>query len=578
MKNLSKNKSNLKAKYDAIVVGSGYGAGTSASRLSRMGLQVAILERGREILPGNFPKTLGDGLDSFQADLGFTKLGKETALFDLHTNKGISVLVGCGVGGTSLINGNVMLHPDDRVFETDFWPSALREDRKDGLQEGYRRAEAMLTPATYPDEIKLAKLEAFRKSAKALGTEVVLPPINVTFEDRTDGNIPGMVQPACTLCGDCCSGCNVGSKNTIPMNYLPDAVDHGAEIYTGIQVRHIERDGDNWLIFYRDLDDDTDGVDMRTLTASVVILGAGTLGSTEILLRSKENGLTLSDQLGKGFSGNGDVIAFGYNCDEPVDAVGVGHPPIVDKAPVGPVIAGLIDLRNTENLDDGMVIQEGVIPSVLGPALPELMAGTGTFFGKDTDHGIRDFLAEKGRMLKSFALGAYSGSVNATMTYLVMAHDGSDGEMRLEDNKLKIDWEDAGKRPIFQNISDTLKKATAALGGTYVDNPAWSKMLGRNLVSVHPLGGCSMGDNSGNGTIDHKCRVFTGNGEEVHHGLYVCDGSSLPRSLGVNPALTITAVTERAMMLFAIDHNRQFDTGISDKRQMRYASPDSDAP
>ncbi len=539
-----------------------------------MGLRVAILERGHEILPGEFPKTLGDGIGAFQADLGVTKLGSDTALFDLHTNKGISVLVGCGVGGTSLINGNVMLHPDARVFETDAWPKALRDDRKDGLQEGYARADAMLTPAVYPDEIKLAKLEAFRKSAQALDTEMVLPPVNVTFKTRTDGNIAGMVQPACTLCGDCCSGCNVGSKNTVAMNYLPDAVDHGAELFTGKQVRHVTRDGDAWRVHFRDTGNEDDA--LKTVSARIVVLGAGTLGSTEILLRSEENGLKLSQRLGQNFSGNGDVISFGYNCDDPVDAVGVGHPPVIDKAPVGPVIAGLIDLRGTDNLDDGMVIQEGAVPSVLAPALPELMASTGTLFGTDTDSGIGDFFEEKGRQLKSFAFGAYSGAVNATMTFLVMAHDGSDGQMKLEDDRIKVDWQDAGKRPVFQRISETLEKATAALGGTYVDNPAWSKLLGRNLVSVHPLGGCTMGDHADNGVVDHKCRVFSGDGETIHDGLYVCDGSVLPRSLGVNPALTITAVTERAMMLFADDRGHALDVGISDRRRIRNAAPDSE--
>ncbi len=571
MKRLSQSNNSPKPAYDAIVVGSGYGAGTAASRLARMGLRVAILERGHEILPGEFPRTLGDGIGAFQADLGFTKVGSDTALFDLHTNKGISVLVGCGVGGTSLINGNVMLHPDARVFDTEAWPKALRDDRKGRLQEGYARANAMLTPAVYPDEVKLAKLEAFRKSGKALGKDVVLPPVNVTFEDRAEGNIAGMVQPACTLCGDCCSGCNVGSKNTIPMNYLPDAIDHGAELFTGKQVRHLSRDGDAWIIHFRDLDGKTDA--LQTMTATIAVLGAGTLGSTEILLRSAENGLTASHRLGHGFSGNGDVISFGYNCDEPVNAVGVGHPPVIDKDPVGPVIAGLIDLRDTDKLDDGMVIQEGAIPSVLAPALPELMAGVGSLFGTDTDRGIGDFFTEKGRVLSSLAFGAYSGAVNATMTFLVMAHDGSDGQMKLDGDRIKVDWEDAGKRPVFQRISETLEKATAALGGTYVDNPAWSPVLGRNLVSVHPLGGCIMGDSAENGVVDHKCRVFTGDGAEIHQGLYVCDGSVLPRSLGVNPALTITAVTERAMMLFAEDHDRALDVGVSDKRRMRNASP-----
>ena len=63
-----------------------------------------------------------------------------------------------------------------------------------------------------------------------------------------------------------------------------------------------------------------------TLEADVVILAAGTLGSTEILLRSAAAGLPVSDRLGQRFSANGDIIAFGYGGDQVVNAIGIGHP------------------------------------------------------------------------------------------------------------------------------------------------------------------------------------------------------------------------------------------------------------
>ena len=57
---------------------------------------------------------------------------------------------------------------------------------------------------------------------QASGATVVRPDLNVTF---TDGpNAVGVRQNACALCGDCCSGCNYGAKNTVLMNYLPDAL------------------------------------------------------------------------------------------------------------------------------------------------------------------------------------------------------------------------------------------------------------------------------------------------------------------------------------------------------------------
>ncbi|MHA1518427.1 MAG: GMC oxidoreductase, partial [Alphaproteobacteria bacterium] len=76
-----------------------------------------------------------------------------------------------------------------------------------------------------------------------------------------------------------------------------------------------------------------------------------------------------------------------------------------------------------------------------------------------------------------------------------------------------------------------------------------------------PLGGCGMSEDAASGVVNHKCQVFADTrGEDVHDGLYVCDGSVIPRSIGCNPLLTITALTERAMVHLARDHNLGFDT------------------
>lgn len=554
MKPLSRPLSKLKPAYDAVIIGSGYGAGVAASRLARMGLRVCVLERGREILPGQFPKDLRDGMRDFQVDTPMGRTGKRDALFDLRVNDDMSVMVGCGLGGTSLINGNVMLEPERRVFADEAWPKALRDDAGGALATGFERAMQMLQPVAYTGQPDLKKLQAMRAASDVLDGQFSLPPINVTFDPAPDGNHAGVAQPACTLCGDCCSGCNVGAKNTVAMNYLPDAHAHGAEIFTLAVVDHIEADRSGWRMLLHQAGGNGETLQVR---GRFVVLGAGTLGSSEIMLRSQAAGLSLSPRLGAGFSGNGDVIAFGYNNDVPINGIGVGHPAVVDGDPVGPVIAGLIDLRRDQPLDRNIVIQEGAIPSLLAPLLPAMMSGMAPVFGKDSDSG--DFFDEAGRMLKSVVRGAYTGAVHNTQTFLVMAHDGADGAMQLDGERLDIVWSDAGKRPVFQLINETLHKATAATGGTYMANPMWRRALGRNLISVHPLGGCGLGDDPDHGVVDHTCRAFSANGR-LHEGLYVMDGSIIPRSLGVNPGLTITALAERAMVEFAGEQGVAFDT------------------
>src|SRR6185312_12241835 len=142
------------------------------------------------------------------------------------------------------------------------------------------------------------KYKTLEVAGTALGFGIVAPPITVSFDPNV--NVAGIEQPGCTRCGDCCSGCNVGAKNSVALTYLPDAVSHGAELYTHASVRHLAKtdDGD-WEVHVRRLDADGSSPPDMVLRAAMVVLGAGTLGTTEILLRSRAMGLPLSDRVGE---------------------------------------------------------------------------------------------------------------------------------------------------------------------------------------------------------------------------------------------------------------------------------------
>ena len=574
---LSSSPADMQPHYDAIVIGSGYGGSIAASRLARMGLSVALLERGREIPIGDFPDTLAEAEQEFQVSGPGQSFGSKTALFDMHVGADIHVLVGCGLGGTSLINANVSLPPDARVWEDPVWPQEFIGDGT--LDEGFARAQRMLQPKPYPNTSRLDKLARLRESAAALNAQVTLPPLNVTFADGV--NPAGVVQPACTLCGDCCSGCNVGSKNTTQMNYLPDAVNHGAKIFCETAVSHLEKEGDGWRVYFTGQIQGLDAFQMeaRTITASIVVLGAGALGSTEILLRSRDKGLALSGKLGSSFSGNGDVLAFSYNNDRPVNGVGVGHPPRAPVSAPGPCIAGAIDLRATSQLADGMIIEEGVLPSGISKILPALFGAAARAFGQDTDSGILDEIAERKRETQSHLLGSYKGAIHHTQTMLVMAHDDHQGVIELGPHSIEIKWPQAARQEIFKKVERNLYKASEALGGTYLRNPLQSTFLGENLITVHPLGGCSMGKSSDYGVVNHKCQVFDSHagGGAVHDGLYVVDGAVIPRPMGVNPLLTISAVAERAMIHLARERGLHFDDKPMARAPIRIAGTAADA-
>jgi cholesterol oxidase len=559
---LSSPIQDLKPHYTVVVIGSGYGGGIAASRLVRAGQQVAVLERGKEFLPGEYPDTELEALPEVQVRLPDQVIGPRTGLYDIRMNDDMSVLVGCGLGGTSLINANVASRPERRVFDDPVWPQAFRDDVDTVLAQCFDRAEEMLGSNPYPADIPpTPKMLAHEKSNSTLNGKFYRLPINVTFKDGV--NKAGVQQQACTLCGDCMSGCNHGAKNTVIMNYLPDAKRHGAEIFTLVEVRHLERRGNQWLVHYQLLETGQEGFDAPTsvVSADVVILAAGTLGTNEILLRSKAAGLPLSDRLGERYSGNGDVLGFAYNNDQDINMVGFGPRPVKDMAPVGPTITTAIDLREQPNLDDGMIIEEGGVCAPLAALLPKTLSLAAKMVGFDTDEGLTDAIQEKTRELNSLIRGPYHGAVRNTQVYLVMTHDNSGGRLTLHDDRVVISWPGSGEQPFVKRVHEKLLEATKPLGGTFVENPIWSKLQPNNMVAAHPLGGCHIAEDAQRGVTNHMGQVFSGvTGTDVYDNLIVNDGALLPRSVGTNPHITISAMAERNMLLLAQARSWTIDT------------------
>jgi cholesterol oxidase len=564
----------MQPHYEVVVVGSGYGGAIAASRMARAGRKVCLLERGREFMAGEFPATQFEGASQVQYNTELAQVGSPLALLEVHVNPDVNAVVGCGLGGTSLINANVALRPDPRLWDDPRWPAAVRADQA-GLDAGYGRAVAMLQPSPVPADFPpLPKLDALALSAKTLGMQERFsrPPITVTFKDGK--NAAGVDQKRCVGCGDCNSGCNHEAKNSTHMNYLPDAVAHGAQIFTGVAVHSVLRDEatQQWRVLYQPVGLGRDIYDAPDLfiSADIVILSAGTLGSTAILLRSRDAGLPVSAQLGQHFTGNGDVLAFAYNTDRVINGVGWGAHKPGEIAPVGPTITGLIDHRDTPDVKDGFVIEEGSLAGPIGVAMMGVLGITGPAEGvKVPERSASGSLDAEARVVESLLRGPYHGAMNHTQTYLVMAHDDESGQIRVDHGRPRIRWPNAGKQPIYDTVEKTLEAATVALGGEYVRNPISFDELGNRLVTVHPLGGCAMADAAADGVVDQAGRVYTGTADNtVHAGLYVMDGAVMPMSLGVNPLLTISALAERNCAQLAAARGWQID----------YASPGDAAP
>jgi cholesterol oxidase len=541
---LSQSLQRLESRYDAVVVGSGYGGGVAACRLAEAGLSVCVLERGREFPAGSFTTGRLAPLRELRLTGKRLALGSKAGLYDFRAGRDIHVLTANGLGGGSLINGAVALRPDERVFDANGWPRALRRDGL--LAQALSQAEQMLGAGCCPSPRDLAKFRALERTAAALGLPLATVPATISF--AAGKNAAGVEQGACARCGDCWSGCNVDAKRTVAATYLAAAGRRGASVFTLATVRHIAGDGSgSWTVHGEDTVP-RPGERKRaafSVSAGLVVLAAGTLGSTEILLRSRARGLAVSPRLGKGFSANGDEMLIGRDLESPVNAVALGVPPRAAAAPVGP---STIAMLRVDGGDGPVLVQDGTMLPLMAMLAP-LKALTGL---------------DPRRALAMLRDGPYAGHRARTQVYYTIAHDRAAGEMRLERDRLIVDWPDLASDPCYALGARAVQQLVEAQGGTMLPNPLSERIFGGRKITVHPLGGCAMGDSAAEGVVDDRCRVFDPRGGDaaVHEGLYVCDGAVVRSSLGVNPLLTITALAERAMTLLlrepcALRHERR---------------------
>jgi cholesterol oxidase len=574
---------------DVAIVGSGYGGSIAAACLAGRGRRVVILERGREYALGDFPVDLGHVPRHvrFQRADSDDPVGYPDALFDLRVGDDMDVLVGNGLGGTSLINANVAVQPDEDDFRDAAWPHAIRGNPST-LDCWFAKASKLLgvvpSHTTTTDETRIPKYQALSMLAEAVHkqcdpTQFQFGPAPVTVTFKEPGANGGTLQLPCTKCGNCVTGCNVGAKNTLMTNALPRAHAQGAELFTGATVLSVMPTHDKdvpWILrLRRTVSEKTPLQDeVFHLAARHVILAAGTLGSTEILMRSRDlHGLKVSGLLGKRFSGNGDAIAFGFAQSRPVHAIGepVQQPAPGDQYRVGPTITGIVRTRVLDEQGKWrkLTIEDASVPTSISQLFGELVT-TGAFLHRLDRPALPAWYKQsKGADPITMAPGVLERS----QILLVMGDDGAGGTMKLRQASQKsldhaslvVDWPSVGDNPALRAADELLSKHDRAPGfdgGQYVPNPFWRPLPERassvlsgpvpagRAITVHPLGGCGMGDDIRTGVVNHMGQVFEdvrdGKGTEVYDGLHVLDGSIIPKALGINPLLTIAALSWRA--------------------------------
>ncbi len=535
--------------FDVVVVGSGFGGSVTACRLAQAGRSVLLIERGRPYPPGSFPRTPAE----VRADGFWRPRSGRHGLWDVAAFSGLGAVVASGLGGGSLIYANVALRKDPATFaddEHERWPLTA-----DDLAPHYATVEAMQGAGPYPAEAEpyasTPKTNAILDAAARLGLDASRPNLMVAFAPGDDAapvpgaplpdapNVHGAARSTCRLCGQCVVGCQFGSKNTLDFTYLSAAQRAGATIRCCCEATLLRpRDDGGWALRYRqhlpakagrrtDLLDPTDAPE-REVHARTVVLAAGTLGSTRLLLANRASLPRLSGRLGTGFSGNGDVLFFVRGADRRLDPS------------TGPTITATIripDGRSPSGRE--MLLQDAGAPTASEwlwqmAELPEdlwRLRRTAWRRAGARLRGARD--PELGDVL-SDALGSTRESA-AMLPLLGMGRDVPGGRMTLHGDRLDVTWSARESRAYFAGLEATGRALCGALGGRM-----W-RPGGRlaRLVTVHPLGGCPMGGDAREGVVDAFGRVFGA------PGLHVADGSIMPGPVGANPSLTIAAMAER---------------------------------
>lgn len=524
--------------FDVVVIGSGFGGAVTACRLAEAGYRVLILERGRRWEVEDYPRKPGD---AWVWDQEHPE--KRNGWLDLRVFPNMAVAQGAAVGGGSLIYANASLEAKPDLFQQG-WPPEITYDE---LKPYYDKVGEMLriqkVPQNqWPERTKLVKEAAektgfddrFRLLDQAVSFDEnwsydLEDPHNVEHSKKFI-NPQGQEQGTCVHLGNCDIGCDVKAKNTLDLTYIPWAEKHHAEVRPLHLVRFITPESGGYRVYF----DRIEGGQLNpgSVSGRIVIVAAGSLGSTELLLRCRDQYKTLpklSLFLGRNWSSNGDFLTPAFHVGRRVSPTR------------GPTISSAIDFLG-ENRWQGQhfFIEDGGFPDILGSYLEEK--------AKRSARGLhaQALLETIQHILRQ------RDPLQSTMPWFAQGRDAADGLLYLRrrwwlfgKRVLQLKWDIEKSQITIDAIVEMHKKLARATGGEPFVPPTWT--LARDLVTPHPLGGCNMGITTTSGVVDHRGEVFG------YPNLYVADGAIVPEAIGLNPSKTIAALAERIAALIVAE-------------------------
>jgi len=518
--------------FDVIVIGSGFGGAITACRLAEAGYKVLILERGRRWDKTTYPSvTNKDWVWKHEAPELFNGWA------DLRVFPNMSVIQGAAVGGGSLIYANISTEAKPDIFQSP-WPPEITYNE---LKPHYDAVAQFMNVQKVPENQWPERTRLMRDGANAIneGQRFKLLDLAVSFDPnlnfapndppainqpQTFINAQGRKQAFCTHLGVCDAGCPIDAKNTLDLTYIAQAENKGAEVRALHVVKTIEPVSGGYRVHFDRLHNGQRIGGQET--ARLVIVAAGSLGSTEMLFRCRDQHKTLpniSQFLGHNWSSNGDFLTPAM------------YPSRNISPSKGPTITSTIDFLDRSQEGQSFWIEDGGIPDLLSYYVQAQFKRS--WFGSLHNDVLVNFINQSLQRRNAF------GNI---MPWFAQGVDAADGQLQfkrqwwqfgLGPKRLQLRWDIAKSRPVFEAIVRMHKRLSEATGGEPMVSPTWTVF--QDLITPHPLGGCNLGTSATNGVVSHKGEVFG------YQNLYVADAAIIPTALGVNPSRTIGALAER---------------------------------
>lgn len=514
----------LQKEYDYVIIGSGFGGSVSALRLSEKGYKVLVVEKGKWFKPEDFPKSNWQ----LRKWLWLPTL-KMFGLFKMTIFRHVTIFSGVGVGGGSLVYANTLPVPKKGFFNSSSWSHLANWEKE--LKPHYATALRMIgaaeTPRVFDGD------DVLRSIAKDLGREKDYNHTNVAVYFGKPGITvkdpffkgKGPERAGCIYCGGCMLGCTHNAKNTLDKNYLYLAQGYGAEILAEREVVDVKpiSDGDNrYEVTFKNSRKYFGKTEK--VRAGGVIFAGGVLGTIKLLLelKKKKSLPKISDRLGYGIRTNSESLLGVTTERRDIDfakGVAIGSILHVDDH---------THLEVVRYPEGSGFFRLAMVPAVLG-------SNVFVRFGRV----LWQYLSHPLKYLKAYVVPDW-----AKYTQIMLFMQSLDSTMRLTRGWLRMKTAlDQGAAPtsdipmahdLAKKFADKTKGAVHALA---------TEALTGLASTAHILGGSCMGDSAATGVIDSSNRVFG------YDNMYICDGSMISANIGVNPSLTIMALSERAMSL-----------------------------